>query len=116
MRNYLGLLNLGYRSAHSSQAGIAKNLTQALAPRNLFPKIPSAKQSRETSMALKDMAALYGRVCVIVAAFALVAGIIASPIVQKVFFPQSDSYARNSFGPLLDPIKTETTASVGKQG
>lgn len=67
-------------------------------------------------MALKDMAALYGRVCVIVAAFALVAGIIAGPIVQKVFFSQSDSYARDSSSPLFHPIKIETTASVEKQG
>ncbi len=67
-------------------------------------------------MALKDMAALYGRVFVIVAAFALVAGIIAGPIVQQILFPQSDSYARNSSEPVLYPIKTETTASVGKPG
>ncbi len=67
-------------------------------------------------MALKDMAALYGRVCVIVAAFALVAGIVAGPILQKTLFPQSDSYARNSSGPLLYPIKTEPAAAVGKQG
>ncbi|MGO4387010.1 hypothetical protein AB4Y85_05695 [Microvirga sp. 2YAF29] len=67
-------------------------------------------------MALKDMAALYGRVGVIVAAFALVAGIVAGPIVQKILFPQSDSYARNNSGPLLYPIKTESAAAAGKQG
>lgn len=67
-------------------------------------------------MALKDMAALYGRVCVIIAAFALVAGIIAGPIVQKVLFPQSDSYARNNSGPVLYPIKPQANTVAEKQG
>jgi hypothetical protein len=82
----------------------------------MFPKIPPAKQSKEKSMALRDMAALYGRICLIAAAFSLVAGIIAGPIVQNVLFPQSDSYVRNSSDPLLYPIKMKTTASVGKPG
>jgi hypothetical protein len=67
-------------------------------------------------MALKDLAALSGRVCVIVAAFALVAGIIAGPIVQKVLFPQSSSYARNGSGPSLYPSKPQATAVAEKQG
>ena len=67
-------------------------------------------------MALRDTAALYGRICLIVAAFALVAGIIAGPIVQKVLFPQSDPYVRSNSESLLYPVKVETTASVGKPG
>jgi hypothetical protein len=67
-------------------------------------------------MALRDMAALYGRICLIVAAFALVAGIIAGPVLQKVLFPQSDSYVRSNSEPRLYPVKVETTASVGKPG
>jgi hypothetical protein len=67
-------------------------------------------------MALKDLAALYGRVCVIIAAFAIVAGIIAGPIVQKILFPQSESYARNNAGPMLYPVKPQPTSVAEKQG
>lgn len=66
-------------------------------------------------MALRDLAALYGRVCVIVAAFALVAGIVAGPIVQKILFPQSTSLARNGSEPLLSPAKPQATAVAEKQ-
>jgi hypothetical protein len=67
-------------------------------------------------MALKDLAALYGRVCLIVAAFALVAGIIAGPIVQKILFPQSASYARDGSVPSLYPVKPQATAVAEKRG
>ncbi len=67
-------------------------------------------------MALRDLAALYGRVCVIVAAFALVAGIIAGPVVQRILFPDTASYARNGSGAPLYPAKPQTTAVAEKQG
>ena len=67
-------------------------------------------------MALKELAALYGRVCLIVAAFALVAGIIAGPIVQKILFPSSTSYARNGSDPSVNPMEVQEPAIVEKQG
>lgn len=67
-------------------------------------------------MALKDLAAHSGRLCMIVAAFVLVAGIVAGPLVQKILFPQSISHVRNSPGPILNPNASQVTAAAEKQG
>ncbi len=66
-------------------------------------------------MARKDLVALYGRLGLIVAAFALVAGIVGGPLLQKIWSPhhtgteQTDRSALRMPKPLAEPV-------VGKQG
>ncbi|MBM1170408.1 hypothetical protein [Microvirga arabica] len=66
-------------------------------------------------MALKDVLSLCGRVGLIVAAFAFVAGIVAGPILEKVLFSQLTVTERNA-QPLLPPIDTSSERQVGRPG
>jgi hypothetical protein len=60
---------------------------ELLAEEMSAPKILHTKQSEDTHMARRDLVALYGRLGLIVAAFAFVAGIVAGPLLQKLWAP-----------------------------
>jgi hypothetical protein len=62
----------------------------------------------------KDLAALYGRVALVVLAFAFVAGIIAGPLLQKAGLRQSVTAAQDQ--PVLDLIRVKATPAPGGRG
>lgn len=66
-------------------------------------------------MALKDLAALYGRVALVVLAFAFVAGIIAGPVLQKAGLRSSVTTAQDQ-APLPELIRAKTAPVSGGQG
>lgn len=66
-------------------------------------------------MALKDLAALYGRVALVVLAFAFVAGIIAGPVLQKAGLRSSVTAAKDH-APVPELIRTKAVPASGGQG
>jgi hypothetical protein len=66
-------------------------------------------------MALKDLAALYGRVALIVVVFAFVAGIIAGPVLQKVGLRSAVTAAQDQ-APVPELIRTKAVTAAGGQG
>jgi len=66
-------------------------------------------------MMLKDLAALYGRIALIVVVFAFVAGIIAGPVLQKAGFRSSVTVARDQ-APVPELIRTRAVTGAGGQG
>ncbi|KLK91812.1 hypothetical protein AA309_18270 [Microvirga vignae] len=66
-------------------------------------------------MALKDLATLYGRVALVVLAFAFVAGIIAGPVLQKAGLRSSVTAAQDHV-PAPEPIRAKTAPASGGQG
>lgn len=66
-------------------------------------------------MALKDLAALYGRLAFIVVVFAFVAGIIAGPLLPKSGLRSSDALAQEH-GPAAKMIRAKTPSAAGAQG
>lgn len=69
----------------------------------------------EGSMALKDLAALYGRVALILVVFAFVAGIIVGPLVQNGGFNHSVTAAQERM-PAPDLTRSKSLPAPGKQG
>lgn len=65
-------------------------------------------------MALKDLAALYGRVALIVIAFAFIAGIIAGPMLQKAGLRSSATAAQDR-SPLPELIRTNAALASSGQ-
>lgn len=66
-------------------------------------------------MALKDLAALYGRVALVMLAFAFVAGIIAGPVLQKMGLRSSVTAAQDH-APVPELIRAKTGPVPGGQG
>jgi hypothetical protein len=66
-------------------------------------------------MALKDMLSLCGRIGLIVAAFAFVAGIVAGPLLEKLLSSHLTVTERND-QPSLPPVETLSEQQTGKQG
>lgn len=86
-----------------------------MASLGLLPKILFTKQTEEASMALKDLMALYGRVTLIVLAFAFVAVIIMGPLLQRALFAGS-AVADRSGNPTIDAPKTSIDTMPRRQG
>ncbi|MBJ6125956.1 hypothetical protein [Microvirga splendida] len=66
-------------------------------------------------MALRDVLSLCGRVGLIVAAFAFVAGIVAGPILEKILYSQM-TVTERSTQPLLIPVNDSSERQVGQPG
>jgi hypothetical protein len=66
-------------------------------------------------MALRDVLSLCGRVGLIVAAFAFVAGIVAGPILEKLLFSQL-TVTERSPQPAQPPADTHSDRQAGKPG
>jgi hypothetical protein len=66
-------------------------------------------------MALKDVLSLCGRVGLIVAAFAFVAGIVAGPLLEKILFSPLTVTERNE-QPVLPPPDILPEQQPEKQG
>jgi hypothetical protein len=66
-------------------------------------------------MALRDVLSLYGRIGLIVAAFAFVAGIVAGPVLEKVLFSQL-TVTERSTQPELPPAGTPSERQTGQPG
>jgi hypothetical protein len=66
-------------------------------------------------MALKDMLSLYGRIGLIVAAFAFVAGIVAGPVLEKILFSELEVTERST-PPALPPADMPSERQTGKPG
>jgi hypothetical protein len=66
-------------------------------------------------MALRDVLSLYGRIGLIVAAFAFVAGIVAGPVLEKVLFSQL-TVTETSTQPELPPASIPSERQAGKSG
>lgn len=66
-------------------------------------------------MARKELMALYGRLGLIVAAFAFIAGIVAAPLLQRAWFSDLTVTEHNSEPALLLP-KTPVAFTTEKQG
>lgn len=66
-------------------------------------------------MMRKDLLALCGRLGLIVAVFAFIAGIVAGPLVQKVWNPQITVSEQDS-GPALQPLQAPVELVADKQG
>jgi hypothetical protein len=64
-------------------------------------------------MALRDVLSLCGRIGLIVAAFTFVAGIVAGPILEKVWFSQL-TVTERSAQPTLLPAYTPSERQSGK--
>jgi len=65
-------------------------------------------------MALKDMLSFCGRIGLIVAAFAFVAGIVAGPLLERLFSPQMTVTERSD--PPVRPPAGAPAEQPGKQG
>lgn len=99
-------------------AGFVVSVFGLLAVAASLPKILPTKQTGGRSMAFKDMLSLYGRVGLIVAAFIFVAGIVAGPLVEKVWLSRL-TVTENSDIPILPispPPKPPADPQAGKQG
>jgi hypothetical protein len=81
----------------------------------LPPKTALTKQKEDPLMARKDLVALYGRLGLIVAAFALVAGIIGGPLLQRIWSPHRME-AEQRDGSALRMPKPPVTLAAEKQG
>jgi len=66
-------------------------------------------------MALRDVLSLYGRIGLIVAAFAFVVGIIAGPLLEKVLFTDIEVTERSTH-PTLPPVNTPSERQTGTPG
>jgi hypothetical protein len=66
-------------------------------------------------MALRDVLSLYGRIGLIVAAFAFVAGIVAGPVLKKILFSPL-SVTERSVHPALPLSGTPSERQAGKPG
>ena len=66
-------------------------------------------------MALKDVLSLCGRVGLVVAAFAFVAGIVAGPLLEKIWFSHLTVTERTEM-PVIPPADTLTRQPSEKQG
>lgn len=66
-------------------------------------------------MARKDLMAVYGRLGLIVAAFAFIAGIVAGPLLQKIWSPSLTVSERHELPALRLPVVPATLVS-DKQG
>ncbi|MBM6580438.1 hypothetical protein ILT44_09630 [Microvirga sp. BT689] len=66
-------------------------------------------------MALKDVLSLCGRIGLIVAAFTFVAGIVAGPLLEKIFFSPLTVTERTG-QPILPPADILSEQQSGKQG
>jgi hypothetical protein len=74
-----------------------------------------AKQTRGSSMALKDLLSLCGRIGLVMAAFAFVSGIVAGPLLSKISFtPLTVTERGKGQAPL--PQKPSVSVQVEKQG
>ncbi len=73
------------------------------------------KQAGGGSMALKDVLSLYGRIGLIVAAFAFVAGIVAGPVLEKILFSELEVTERST-QPTSPPVGTSSEGQTGKPG
>ncbi|MCG7391498.1 hypothetical protein MHY87_01065 [Microvirga sp. ACRRW] len=65
-------------------------------------------------MNAKDLAALYGRVALVMLVFAFVAGIVAGPLVYKAGVQQSANAVQDQ--PTQELIRGRMTAFSGRQG
>ncbi|WP_243373483.1 hypothetical protein [Microvirga solisilvae] len=66
-------------------------------------------------MALKNFAVVYGRVALIVVAFAFVAGIVASPLLSKSSLRPSLAVSQDDM-PAPQVIRVKSASSTGGQG
>jgi hypothetical protein len=66
-------------------------------------------------MALKDVLSLYGRIGLIVAAFAFVAGIVAGPVLEKILFSELEVTERST-QPTSPPVDIPSERQTGKPG
>jgi len=66
-------------------------------------------------MALREVLSLYGRIGLIVAAFAFVAGIVAGPILEKILFSELEVTERST-QPAFPPVNTSSERQPGKPG
>lgn len=66
-------------------------------------------------MALKDIAALYGRIALVIAVFAFVAGIIAAPLLSRTSNPPSLTAVRDGM-PAPQLIRVKSIPPAGRQG
>jgi hypothetical protein len=66
-------------------------------------------------MARRDLMAVYGRLGLVVAVFAFVAGIIAGPLVQKVW-PSRVTVTEHSEKPALRLPKPQTVLAAEQKG
>jgi len=73
------------------------------------------KQAGGGSMALRDVLSLCGRIGLIVAAFAFVAGIIAGPVLEKILFSQI-TVTERSPQPALPQARTPSERQTGQPG
>jgi hypothetical protein len=66
-------------------------------------------------MAFKDVLSLCGRVGLIVAAFAFVAGIVAGPILERIW-SSPVTVTQNNDAPIAIPPKIPTDPQAGRPG
>jgi hypothetical protein len=86
-----------------------------LAAAERSPRIPQTKQTGGRFMAFKDVLSLCGRVGLIVAAFAFVAGIVAGPLLERVWSARV-TVTQNNDTPLPIPPKIPADPQAGKPG
>jgi hypothetical protein len=86
-----------------------------LAAAERSPRIPQTKQTGGRFMAFKDVLSLCGRVGLIVAAFAFVAGIVAGPLLERVWSARV-TVTQNNDTPLPIPPKVPADPQAGKPG
>jgi hypothetical protein len=86
-----------------------------LAAAERSPRIPQTKQTGGRFMAFKDVLSLCGRVGLIVAAFAFVAGIVAGPLLERVWSARV-TVTQNNDTPLPVPPKVPADPQAGKPG
>lgn len=65
-------------------------------------------------MALKDLAALYGRVALVMVVFAFIAGIVAAPLLSRTSIRPSVTAAQDG-APELQLIRVKNSSHAGKQ-
>ena len=86
-----------------------------LAAAERSPRILQTKQTGGRFMAFKDVLSLCGRVGLIVAAFAFVAGIVAGPLLERVWSARV-TVTQNNDTPLPIPPKVPANPQTGKPG
>jgi hypothetical protein len=86
-----------------------------LAATERSPRILESKQTGGRFMAFKDVLSLCGRVGLIVAAFAFVAGIVAGPLLERVWSSRV-TVTQNNDTPLSVPPKVPADPQAGKPG
>ena len=86
-----------------------------LAATERSPRILESKQTGGRFMAFKDVLSLCGRVGLIVAAFAFVAGIVAGPLLERVWSSRV-TVTQNNDTPLQIPPKILADPQAGKPG